>query len=162
MSAPEWADDNRFAAVGGVVLRGREVLLVRHTYGGAKGMLLIPSGMMKHGEMPYETFEREVFEEAGVRIAPEGMLGMRCRRDNWWLILLARHVSGEPRSDGAENSEALYLDAELALAREDVTPASKYMIEQALLHAPLAPHPAYENDDAASPRVLFTQRHKQQ
>ena len=44
--------DNFNHSVGCLVVRNREVLLVRHTYGRARGKLLIPGGYLQEGEMP--------------------------------------------------------------------------------------------------------------
>ena len=44
--------DNYSLAVGCIVRRGDEVLLVRHTYGGAAGQLLIPGGHCNVDELP--------------------------------------------------------------------------------------------------------------
>ena len=41
-------------------------MLVKHTYGAAKGKYLIPGGFSEEGEIPQITAEREVLEESGV------------------------------------------------------------------------------------------------
>ena len=50
--------DNHGKAVGCVVIRGEQVLLVRHTYGSAKGKLLIPGGYVQVAEMPEDAAMR--------------------------------------------------------------------------------------------------------
>jgi len=124
-------EDNKFAAVGGIVLRGGCVLLVRHTYGSAAGKLLNPSGMLKQGELPHDALRREIMEEAGVEIEPKGLLAIRCSVKDWWMIFLANHVSGEPRPDNNETSEALFIPCDEALTRPDVTDATKELIRLA-------------------------------
>lgn len=120
--------DNRFAGVGAIVFRDDKVLLVRHTYGSAKGKLLNPSGMLSHGEMPEDAVKREVYEETGVTAEPLGVLAVRCSPGGWYMVFLCRHVDGEPRSDGAENSEALYMNCDEALSRADLTDTAKTLI----------------------------------
>ena len=41
-------------SVTGVVIRDNKVLLARHTYGGGKGMLIIPGGYENIGETPQD------------------------------------------------------------------------------------------------------------
>ena len=72
--------DNYNYSVGCAVIRGDEILLVRHTYGGAAGKLLIPGGYLNEGELPEEAAAREVFEETKVRASVESRIGIRCHR----------------------------------------------------------------------------------
>jgi len=136
-------EDNYFASVGAIVLRNDEVLLVRHTYGDAIGKLLNPSGYMRHGEMPYDALKREVLEETGIEIAPKGLLTVRCSEKDWWLVFLADYVSGTPRSDGHENSEALFMPCDEATYHPDVTSAVKILLELAKKEKLLTPNEDY-------------------
>lgn len=74
--------DNYSLSVGCIVCKDDEVLLVRHTYGGAAGKLLIPGGFCDAGELPEETARREVLEETQVIAEVNAMLGIRCSRNN--------------------------------------------------------------------------------
>ena len=56
-----------------VLVRGREVLLVRHTYGDRAWAL--PGGLMRRGEAPEVTARREMREELGLDIATWRALG---------------------------------------------------------------------------------------
>ena len=56
-----------------VLLRGGEVLLVRHTYGDRRWAL--PGGLMRRGEAPEVTARREMREELGLDIAAWRSLG---------------------------------------------------------------------------------------
>ena len=58
--------DNYNFSVGCIVRKENQVLLVRHTYGGAKGKLLIPGGFCHKNELPEEAAIREVFEETSI------------------------------------------------------------------------------------------------
>ncbi len=130
--------DNHFASVGAIVLRGNEVLLVRHTYGSAAGKLLNPGGMIEQGEVPSDAVKREVLEETGVSVNPLGMLCIRCSAKNWYMVFLAEYVSGEPKSDGAENSEALFMDCDELLQCPDATDTAKTLLRLALSKKPLS------------------------
>jgi len=105
-------------AVGGVVIRGRRVLLVRRAKAPSKGQWAIPGGRVELGETLQEAVEREVFEETGVRV----QAGEIChvfdvvRRDDAGRVrfhyvivdLVAEYVSGEPRA-ADDASEAGWL-----------------------------------------------------
>jgi ADP-ribose pyrophosphatase YjhB (NUDIX family) len=56
-----------------VLIRGGDVLLVRHTYG-ERGWAL-PGGLMRRGEAPEVTARREMHEELGLDIAAWRALG---------------------------------------------------------------------------------------
>lgn len=117
--------DNYCLSVGCIVRKEEQVLLVRHTYGGANGKLLIPGGFCKVGELPEETACREVMEETGVSAKTSGMLGIRCHRENWYMLLVMDYMEGEPKSDNNENSEAVFMDVKEALLHDDVTHMTK-------------------------------------
>lgn len=57
----------RTRGVKAVVLRGREVLLIRHSYY-ATDRYMIPGGGVGRGETPLEAGVREVLEETGCRV----------------------------------------------------------------------------------------------
>ncbi len=141
--------DNYFASVGVIVKRENKVLLVRHTYGSANGKLLNPGGYLKEGEMPYDAAIREVLEETGININPIGVLGIRCEAKCWYMIILADYVSGEPRSDENENSEAIFMDINEALSNPTVTNTAKRLINLSLENQPIVPI------DADKGRILF-------
>lgn len=115
-------------SVGGIVLRDNKVLLVRHTYGAHKGKLLVPGGYIKKSEMPEVAAARELFEETGVVAEAESILCMRFLPDAWYVAFMMRYVSGEPVSDGYENSEAAFFDLNDAVQRDDITLYSRRML----------------------------------
>lgn len=141
--------DNPFASVGAIVLKENKILLVRHTYGSAKGKLLNPGGMLREGELPTDAVKREVFEETGVQVNPVGMLAIRCSAQGWYMVFLAEYVSGEPKADNCENSEALFMDCDELLQRPDATDTVKTLLRLALTKKPILPQ------DAGKGRVLF-------
>jgi len=142
-------EDNNFASVGVIVLKDNKILLVRHTYGSAAGKLLNPGGMIQQGELPTDAVKREVLEETGVTVNPIGMLSIRCAPNNWYMVFLAEYVSGEPKSDGVENSEALFMDCGELLRRDDATDTVKTLLKIALGKKPLIPV------DTGGGRLLF-------
>ena len=64
-------------SVTGVVLREGKVLLARHTYGGGKGLLIVPGGYLEQGETPQQALRRELLEETGIVANPGRLLAVR-------------------------------------------------------------------------------------
>lgn len=118
-------EDNYCLSVGCVVRRQDKILLVRHTYEGANGKLLIPGGYCNIGELPEEAAIREVMEETKVVAKVNSILGIRCDRKCWYAIMVMDYVEGEAQSDNSENSEAVFMGIEEALGRDDVTHMTK-------------------------------------
>lgn len=115
-------------SVAGVVILNEKVLLVRHTYGAGKGLLIIPGGYINKEETPEEAVKREVFEETGITAAPSALIGMRFNLKDWYAVFKADYICGEADSDGDENSEAIWLDIDEALSREDVPQLTKEIL----------------------------------
>lgn len=146
-------------SVAGVVLHEGRVLLARHTYGAGKGMLIVPGGYVQRGESPEQAVTRELAEETGIAVKPVAVLGIRFNMHDWYVAFRAEYVSGTARSDGEENSEVLWLDAQDALAREDVPELSKRLIEAALGGAemPLVP---FRTSEKYAPTSLYLSKEK--
>lgn len=112
----------------GVVLHEGRVLLVRHTYGVRKGRLIVPGGYALLEESAEDTVRREVLEETGVTVEPEGVIGVRFNHRDWYVAFRCRYVSGTARSDCDENSEALWMPVEEALASEEIPDLTRRLI----------------------------------
>lgn len=125
-------NDNYCFSVGCIVRKESQILLVRHTYGGAKGKLLIPGGFCRENELPEEAAVREVFEETGITAEVKRMAGIRCDRKTWYLLLEMDYVDGVPTSDGDENSEAIFCEMSEALTRSDCTEMTKVTLGKIL------------------------------
>ncbi len=119
-------------SVTGVVIKDGKVLLGRHTYGGGKGMLIIPGGYVNFGETPQDALVREYMEETHVKVNPTDIIGIRFNMHDWYIAFRAEYVSGEATSDGDENSEVLWVEVDEALSREDVPELTKKLIQSAL------------------------------
>lgn len=65
----------------------------------------------------------------------KGALGIRCHRNNWYMLLVMDHTDGEPHSDHDENSEAVFMNMEEAIKRDDITHMTKVAL-RALLDEP--------------------------
>lgn len=119
-------------SVAGVCIKDGKVLLARHTYGGGKGLLIIPGGYVQNGESPQEAVKREYIEEVNIKIEPKKLIGIRFNSHDWYVVFTVDYVSGTPKSDNDENSEVVWLDIDEALNREDVPELTKTMISSAL------------------------------
>ena len=119
-------------SVTGVVIKEDKVLLARHTYGGGKGMLIIPGGYVNFGETPQEALVREYMEETRIEVKPMDIIGVRFNMHDWYIAFRAEYVSGEASSDHDENSEVLWIDINDALSRDDVPELTKILIKSAI------------------------------
>lgn len=125
-------NDNYNFSVGCIVRKENQVLLVRHTYGGANGKLLIPGGFCHENELPEEAAVREVFEETSIVAEVKRMAGIRCDRKTWYLLLEMDYVDGTPASDQQENSEAYFCEISEAFTRSDCTEMTKAALKKIL------------------------------
>jgi ADP-ribose pyrophosphatase YjhB (NUDIX family) len=132
MTKEEENNTNWSQSVAGVCIKDGKVLLARHTYGNGKGMLIIPGGYVQYGEIPQETLVREYMEETGVTVKAGKLLAMRFSAQDWYAVFEAEYIEGEPRSDGDENSEVIWMPVEEALKDETVPGLTKTMIEKAV------------------------------
>lgn len=142
MSAAQSAPRN-VTSVGGLVVRGDAVLLVRMTYGPSRGRYMLPGGLVEPGETLDRAIMREVLEETGVSARPLGIIGLRSRYDgphnDTYILWLLEHESGEPRPEGRENDEVSYLTLAELDARDDVTYLAAYLARRVLSGA-VTPH----------------------
>lgn len=121
--------NNKFYTVCGLVEIDQKVLLVRHTYGTAKGRLLLPGGYVKENELPTKAVEREIFEETGVKAKVKSVLAMQFKSNQWCAVFLLDYIEGTPKSDGYENSEVLLLKPSEAIKRNDITNMSREILK---------------------------------
>jgi ADP-ribose pyrophosphatase len=127
-------------AVGAVVIKDSQVLLVRRANDPNRGQWSIPGGIVDLGETLAQAAIREVREECRVEIEPGDVLTTYdlIRRDkrgrvlyHYVLIdLAARHLSGEPMA-GTDASDVRWVD-EAQLDELDIAPRLLPVLRQAL------------------------------
>ena len=142
-------------SVTGVVIHDGKVLLARHTYGGGAGLLIIPGGYVNHGETPQDALKREFMEETNVAVEPVEIIGVRFNMHDWYIAFRAEYISGEPHSDGNENSEVLWLDVNEALVRDDVPELTKKLIESAISESKGLHYEEYSGSTKHAPYSLY-------
>lgn len=114
---------------GAVVAHEDRVLLVRSIYGVTKGRYLLPAGRVNVGETPDAAAVRETFEETGLYVAVEGLLGVRLwimdsEENNYFFMFRAKLLSpiADLRPNLAEVDDARFFSrAELDALNEDNT-----------------------------------------
>ncbi len=126
----------RHFAVCGILEIDGKILFVRHTYGTAKDRILIPGGYVKEKELPTKAVEREFFEETSVVCRAGEIYSVQFKPEEWCIVFTLDYVSGEPRSDGYENSEVLLLTVDEALARDDITNMSREILKAYIKNFP--------------------------
>lgn len=117
-----------------IVFKGTEVLLVRHNYGSARGKYLNPGGYLRYGEFPEDAAIREVFEETGVKIKPIGMIAIRYQSGEWYMVLKAEYIEGEPCVNLSGNNDVIFMNISDALKHPCVTDTAKTLIQAALIN----------------------------
>ncbi len=103
-----------------------------NNYGSTNGKYLNPGGYLKDNKLLEEAVVGEVLEETGVKIAPVGMIAIRCQNNEWYMVLKADYIEGEPCSDLSENDEAIFINISEALSHPYVTDTAKTLIRSAL------------------------------
>lgn len=109
-------DDKQWdVGAAGAVVQENQVLMVRATYGGARGRWLLPGGYASHEERLDQTAVREVWEETGVVAEVVDVIGLRTRYTERggavFVLFRMRPLSGEPLPDGVEVDQATYFSA---------------------------------------------------
>lgn len=143
-------------SVAGVVIKEQKVLLARHTYGGGKGMLIIPGGYVDIGETPQDALKREFMEETGIVVEPQNIIGIRFNMHDWYVVFRADYISGEATSDNDENSEVVWMDVEEALSREDVPELTKKLIQSAVSDEKGLEYTDYQANTKHAPYSLYS------
>ena len=81
MAIPERYNTGYNIGVGGAVVRGGQLLLVRRASRHGRGNWQLPGGFIEPDETIEQAVVREVQEEAGVTAEVEAVLGLRSRYD---------------------------------------------------------------------------------
>ena len=118
--------NNILIAAACLVILNNKVLLVKLTYG--KGGFNFPGGILEEGELLNRTAEREVLEETNLQVSAGDILAIRYIQGDIWVVFRGEYISGELRPDSNEIEEAVFMDIDEALSREDVIPLAKEIL----------------------------------
>src|SRR5262249_16459797 len=137
MAIPERYNTGYNIGVGGAVVKGGKLLLVRRASRHGRGNWQWPGGCIAPAETIWQDVGVEVQEEAGVTAEVEAVLGLRSRYDpdngnGIYIILVLRPVSGEPTADGHEVDHAAYFTLD-EIRELDPLPPVNWEIAQRVL-----------------------------
>jgi 8-oxo-dGTP diphosphatase len=131
--------DRPIVGVGGVVISGGRVLLVRRGREPSLGEWSIPGGMLESGETLAEGVRRELSEETGLNVRVGAFLEVFERIDvdasggarHHYVVIdyLCERISGEPRA-GSDVTEVAWA-APADLERYSLTPTATRVIRRA-------------------------------
>lgn len=124
--------------VGGLVLEGGSILLVRRGYPPGRGRWSVPGGHVEVGETLYEAAVRETLEETGVETRPLGVVnvddaitvdssGVRYHYVLITVLLEPTRPGQEPRP-GGDATDARFYPLERALSDLDLTDSTRGLI----------------------------------
>ncbi len=131
--------------VGGVVISEGKVLLVKLTYGPAKGMWLIPGGLVDRGETLQEAIKREIFEETGVQVQPSGIVGIRSmvragdKITDLYCIFICDVVTSPEKlaRDDLEVADVRWMPLDELSTNPDVTSYTRLIIKKSRSNNPM-------------------------
>lgn len=141
-----------FIGVGGIVFHYARALLVKLTYGPAKGRWLIPGGLVDPGETLQEGIKREILEETGQDIKPLGIIGDRSMvriEDNFtdlYCIFLCQ-LKSDPKplvKEDEEIREFRWVPLNELKNDPTVTEYTKMLVEKVLHCQPMVLIPNWE------------------
>ena len=139
MAAPEFPT-RPVPAVGAIVFRGSQVLLVRRRRPPNQRRWSIPGGAMELGETVEQAVVRETREETQVEVRPVEVITVsdfiekEGERVHWHYVLVdvfCAYVQGEP-DPGSDAEDARFVEMR-EVGEFDVTPTALEVVEQALL-----------------------------
>src|SRR5262245_66120052 len=115
MPPPERYDTGYNVGVGGAVVHDGRLLLVRRASRRGRGNWQVLGGFIEPDETIEQAVLREVAEEAGVEGEVEGILTLRNRYgpdvgNSLYVVVLLRHLRGEPKPDRDEGERAAHVD----------------------------------------------------
>ena len=137
MPPPERYNTGYNIGVGGAVVSGNRLLLVRRLSRRGRGNWQIPGGFVEQNETMEVAVIREVEEEAGVTAAVQGVLGIRNRYDeeggnSLYIVMRLSPQSGHPNPDMKEVDQAKYFSLSEIQALDHISPVNIEVAQRAL------------------------------
>ena len=145
--------------VGAFLVRDAKLLVVRKTYGPAKGQWTIPSGYVERHESIVQTVEREVKEETNIAGRAGPVLAVRNRvtdtANDTFLVFRMAYLSGEPEPDRKEVSEADFVPLVELTRSEDSAAFTRAIVPKLVEAAGLRPDAYRPPPEAKGPRAYL-------
>ena len=137
MPVPERYNSKYNVGVGGAVVHGDRLLLVRRSSRRGRGNWQVPGGFVEPDETIEQAAVREVMEEAGVNTEVRGVLGIRNRYDpdvdnSLYVVMLLHPLDVNPQPDNHEVDRAGFFTLEEIRALEQVPAVNLEIAERAL------------------------------
>lgn len=127
----------------GIISKNNQLLLIKKARGGYTGKLDLPGGGIEHTESPEQALNREIIEEAGIKISKYQLLEVKSSNITWkikenyyedlhhiGIIYLVNtsntNIKTEP--DGLDSLGANWYDIN-TLNEENLTPFAKYALD---------------------------------
>jgi len=125
--------------VGALILQGDRVLLVERGIPPV-GRWTFPGGYIEQQDNLQTALVREVREEAGIDVQPQGILFIRNipteRKNDLYIIFLCERVGEqEPQPDGEESTQARFVAPE-EFDQMDIGPFTRWVYETYCTHRP--------------------------
>ncbi|MFC1952946.1 NUDIX hydrolase [Chloroflexota bacterium] len=103
-----WYPEHPMVAVGAIIFRGEQILMIKRSNEPGKGKWSIPGGMLELGETLYEAAKREVLEECSIEIeidrvfnTTDGIIRDEENRVKYHVVLvdmIAKYTGGETKA----------------------------------------------------------------
>lgn len=142
---------------GAAVVHDGRVLLVRNLRGVTRGRYLLPAGRLELGELPDDAAVRETFEETGLRVAIEGLIGVRlwvtdAGEHDYFFMFMARLLSPvsdlRPNLDEIDDARFFSTDELDALGGDETWSGAVAIARKALSAARAWPNASELSDQA--------------
>jgi len=122
--------------VGGLVVKDRQILLVKRNQEPGLGRWTIPGGYAEQSETFDLAAVREVQEETGVYTRVLGLVAVRdqvrAADNNLYAVFALEPLAGVPCADGIEVAEARYFAEEELAILENLSPFTRWLAQAAL------------------------------
>ena len=128
----------------GIIIKDNKIALVKKARGGYKGKLDLPGGGIEHTELPSETLEREIMEEAGISVSKYSLFDVTATNIKWKIeedlfedlhhigilyLVETNEVKLKSDADGLDSEGAnWYLINELS--ESQLSPFARYALEK--------------------------------
>ncbi len=128
----------------GIIIKDNKIALVKKARGGYKGKLDLPGGGIEHTELPCVTLEREIMEEAGIKISKYSLFDVTATNIKWEMekdlfedlhhigilyLVETNEVNLKSDADGLDSEGANWYSIK-DLSKDQLSPFAIYALEK--------------------------------